>query len=163
MGRGEGVRNGVVAARSPAEWSEDLSEAESTIDYRGALATYRQEALDDLLSRWDHWAHPVHVGRGHASTSAGCGLYRTSRQYDDENGALDDAIEHRLMQGMQACVERLETQHRMAIHIEARNVRLGLQVWRSPRLPANEREAREVIDAARQRLIVLLLSDGLMD
>lgn len=137
--------------------------AESPTDYRARIMALRQELLDDLLSRWDHWLHPVTVSRGHASSSAGCGLYRTSRQYDDENGALDEQVEHQVMQGVQGCVERLETEQRVAIHIEARNVRLGVSVWRSPRLPADEREARAVISGARFRMIELLCGAGLMD
>lgn len=132
-------------------------------DTRDRLMELRQEQLDDLLSRWDHWLQPVQVSRGHSSSSAGCGLYRTSRQYDDQNGALDDQVEHQVMQGVQSCVERLDTQQRVAIHIEARNLRLGLSVWRSPRLPADQQQARAVIDAARRRMVVLLCGAGLMD
>ena len=130
---------------------------------RDRLLELRQEQLDDLLSRWDHWLQPVQVSRGHASSSAGCGLYRTSRQYDDANGALDDQVEHHVMQGVQACVEKLGIEHRVAIHVEARNLRLGLSVWRSPRLPADQQQARAVVAAARLRMITLLCSAGLMD
>jgi len=132
-------------------------------DYRTAIAQLRQETLDDLLSRWDNWLHPVQVSRGYAHSSAEGALYRTSRQYDDANGALDDAIEHQTMQGVQACVELLSLEHRVAVHIEARNLRLGLSVWRSPRLPASEAEAREVIRAARSSLLVHLVRAGLVD
>jgi hypothetical protein len=133
------------------------------VDHRAAIAALRQEALDDLLSRWDHWLHPVQVSRGYASTSAEGRLYRTSRQYDDENGALDDAVEHQVMQGVQACVEKLSLEHRIAIHVEARNVRLGVSVWRSPRLPANEAAAREVIQAARLALLSHLVRAGVVE
>ena len=132
-------------------------------DHRDALATIREEALDDLLSRWDNWLHPVQISRGYAHSSAEGALYRTSRQYDDANGALDDAIEHQVMQGVQACVEKLDTQHRVAIHIEARNLRLGLSVWRSPRLPENEAQARQVIRAARAALLSQMLRAGIID
>lgn len=134
-----------------------------TDDMAALVLELRQDLLDDLLSRWDHWLQPIHVGRGHSTSSAGCGLYRASRQYDDQNGALDEQVEHQVMQGVQACVEKLGLQHRVAIHIEARNVRLGVSVWRSPRLPADQLQARAVIDAARLRMVELLCGAGLMD
>lgn len=133
------------------------------LNHRDQLLNLRQETLDDLLSRWDHWLHPVRVGRGHNSSAAGCGLYRVSRQYDDENGALDDQIEHRVMLGVQACVERLLAREQAAIHVDARNQRLGQSEWRAPLLPATEPESRAAIAAARVRLIQLLTGAGLMD
>lgn len=137
--------------------------ATAPIDHQAAMAALRHDAMDDLLSRWDHWLHPVQVSRGFAHVSAGSQLYRTSRQYDDENGALDDAVEHQVMQGVQACIEKLSADHRVAIHMEARNLRLGLSVWRSPRLPQNEHDARQVIRAARDCLLGHLLRAGMVD
>lgn len=137
--------------------------ATAPTDTKSKILALRQDALDDLLSRWDHWLHPVKVGRGYGSTSSGGELYRASRQYDDANGVLDDEIEHRTMCGVQACVERLSAEHRIAIHTEARNVRLGVSVWRSPRLPQDPDAARAVMREARLRLIVLLVADGLVD
>ena len=139
--------------------TEDLTREEVSAQ----MLAYRQEQLSDLLSRWDHWLHDVTVGRGYDSTSASAGLYRSSTQYDDANGAWDDRIEHATMQTVQSCMERLSGEHRIAIHVEARNLRLGLSVWQSPRLPANQREARAVIDAARLAAIVLLHSAGVIE
>ena len=133
------------------------------LNHRDQLLNLRQELLDDLLSRWDHWLHPVRIGRGHNSSAAGCGHYRVSRQYDDENGALDDQIEHRVMLGVQACVERLDVRMQAAIHLDARNQHHGTDDWRTPMLPATESEARAAIAAARLHLIQLLTSAGLMD
>lgn len=127
------------------------------------VAAIRQECLDDILSRWDHWLHPIKVGYGFSASAAGCSLYRPSRQYDDANGALDDAVEHRVMQGVQACVDRLETTHRTAIYIEARNARTGSAVWRSPRMPADQILARALIAAARLRLIELLVDAAILE
>lgn len=131
--------------------------------HRERLLLLRQEVLDDLLSRWDHWLHPVRIGRGHSSTAAGCGLYRVSRQYDDENGALDDQVEHQVMLGVQTCVDRLDVRMQAAIHLDARNQHHGTTHWRAPLLPATESEARAAIAAARVRLIQLLCGAGLMD
>lgn len=127
------------------------------------ILEYRQSALDDILSRWDHWLHPIKVGRGFGRSAAGCELYRPSRQYDDANGAQDDAIEHCIMQGVQACVDLLDSMHRAAIYIEARNMRTGAARWQSPRLPQDWRDARAVTLAARVRLIELLVDAAVIE
>lgn len=132
-------------------------------DIRAGMLAYRQECLSDLLSRWDNWLHPVQVSRGHASQAAGCALYRSSRQYDDENGALDDQVEHQVMQGVQGCVEKLEPLHRYAIHDEAKRLRLGVSVWSNPRLPADPADRQKVTDAARLCMIGHLCGSGLME
>ena len=135
-----------------------------TIDQvRASLLDERHLAMDDLLSRWHHWLHPVNVSRGLSSSSAGTELYRSSRQYDDENGALDDGIEHRVMQGVQACHERLEHPHSTVITIEARNLHLGMAVYRSPRLPDDPTALAALRVESRHRMLRQLLRAGLVD
>jgi hypothetical protein len=141
-----------------------MTDAGLTIDQvRASLLAERHLAMDDLLSRWHHWLHPLTVSRGHSSSAAGAELYRASRQYDDENGALDDAIEHRVMQGVQGCHERLEHPHSTAITIEARNLHLGLAVFRSPRLPDDPAALAALRVEARRRMLLQLLRAGLVD
>ncbi len=129
---------------------------------RPILEQERDDKLDDLLSRWHHWSSGARVTRGHANRSLVAGDYITSRQYDDENGALDDAIESRIMRGVESVVERMEDPFRAAIYVEARALCLGVSVFRSPRLPEDPREARKVIDVARGMLVNQLTRAGLM-
>ncbi len=137
----------------------DMTRAEVS----AAMDAERQATLDDLLSRWHHWLHPIGSSRGFGSRAAGTALYRSSRQRDDENGALDAEIEHRIMCGVAVCHEKLVDPYRSAISIEARNLHLGYAVYQSPRLPIDP-EAREVIRKEARRLMIRgLRGAGLME
>lgn len=134
-----------------------------TLSVRAALDAERAACMDDLLSRWHHWLHPISVSRGHSSQSPGSELYRASRQYDDENGALDDAIEHRVMQGVQACFDRLVQPYSAAIIMHARNLHLGLAVYHSPRFSTDPAERAAVLGEAKRLMQALLVGAGLID
>lgn len=120
--------------------------------------------LDDLLARWAWWLRPVHVGHGHERKSAVCGDYRSSRQYDDANGALDEQAEHTAMKAVNEQVDRLPDEPRplrTAIYADGRRLVVGVDVYRSPRLPQGEAR-RVVIAAARCLLVERLTRAGLM-
>ena len=118
--------------------------------------------LDDLLGRWHRWCQQATVGRGHASRSLVVGEYRTSRQYDDANGALDDDLERSTMKAVNFNVGEMRDPWRSAIHAQARAIHCGVLVWSSPRLP-QDREARElVVQEARAMLIGRLTAAGVM-
>ena len=125
--------------------------------------TLRHEAMDDLLSRWHHWLAPISTGRGHGSRAPGCGGYVSSRQYDDENGALDAALEHRTMRSVQECYEQLQHPHSTYILTEARNLHTGNSVWRHPRLPQDPGELAEIRVEARRQMLGQMLRRGLVD
>lgn len=99
--------------------------------------------LDDLLARWAWWLRPIRTGAGLPGSAAGCGGYRSSRQYDDANGALDDAVEHSLMKAVDAQIAMIPDPYRTGLHAEARRLVVGADVFRSARLP--EGEARRVL------------------
>lgn len=118
--------------------------------------------LDDILARWAWWLRPVHVGAGYRHQSAGCGQYRTSRQYDDANGALDEATEHAQMKAVDEQIGRIAQPHNTALHAEARRLVVGVDVFRSPRLPADLGGRRTLILQARGMLMVRLTSAGIV-
>jgi hypothetical protein len=120
------------------------------------------EILDDLLSRWDDWAQGERTAVGYYSSSPTFKQYRASRQYDWESGVMDDDHEAARMEAVNACVERIPQPYKTALHFNARNLRTGAAVWRSPRLPENDIERAHIVAEARDMLMLALISDGVM-
>lgn len=118
--------------------------------------------LDDILSRWHHWASSSRIGRGYASRALVCGDYKTSRQYDDQNGALDSDIENQAMKAVDFQVSEMAEPYRTAIHCHARNLNLGVSIWSSPRLPQDPHARATVLQAARHILARRLTAAGVM-
>lgn len=125
--------------------------------WKGMLDQMRQDALEDLLSRWHQWQHADRVASGHNSSGTGFQDYRTSRQYDDENGALDAAIENSIMATVQACVDALAPELRPACYMMARNAAVGAAVFRSRPI------SQGVQDKAREQLLARLLAAGVIE
>jgi len=117
-------------------------------------------ALDDLLSRWHHWSASRPISRGYAPKSLVCGDYKTSRQYDDENGALDSDLESATMRVVEFQVSELADPYRSCIHALARSLCCGYAVWSSPRVPAEQRH--EVEAKARVLIVARLIGAGVM-
>jgi len=126
------------------------------------LLAERNAALDDLLSRWHHWQLGARVGRGHSDRSLVTGDYRTSRQYDDQNGALYDDEEVQTMRAVQACVDNLIDPYRTVVYVLARALYLGTSAFVSPRLPADRAMRAELEAEARRRLIARLVDAGVI-
>ena len=121
-----------------------------------------QASLDDLLIRWHVWASSAKLVRGWAPKALVCGEYRVSRQYDDWNGALDEALENAQMRAVDFQVSEMAEPYRSAVHQMARALHVGVAVFISPRLPA-DREARVIIvDAAREMIAKRLQAAGLI-
>lgn len=120
------------------------------------------QILDDLLCRWCNWSRPVSVGRGWQHTSVGLGQYRTSRQYDDTNGALDADIEHVRLKAVDHQIQEMADPWRTAIHAEGRRLVVGVDVFSSPRLPVDPDSRRQVIAHARSLLVGRLQRAGVM-
>jgi hypothetical protein len=109
--------------------------------------------LDDLLSRWHFWAAGERHAKGFPHTAAGCRLYRCSRQYDDETGALDASVEDVLMAAIDAILERSSDPARTALYLAGRNACTGESCWASPRLPSDATECAAVVAEARAYLL----------
>lgn len=118
--------------------------------------------LDELLSSWHEWQmrfKPVRTWKGSALV---CGNYRSGRWNDDDNGELDAELERLTVEAVDFAVSKLEPLASAAIHQEARNLAAGLQVFVSPRLPADRDERRRVINRARLQVAKLLMRAGVM-
>lgn len=118
--------------------------------------------LDDLLCRWHHWQQEARVGRGFNHTALVAGDYRPSRQYDDENGALDAALEERQMCAIDFAVSQMVNPHQAAIYCLARALVVGCMVFTSPRLPVDRQEREVIVRDARAMLTNRLLSAGVL-
>lgn len=129
------------------------------------LEQQRQDALDDLLSRWHHWQteQSKSTARGHAARSLVVGDYLISRQYDNDNGALYDDEENAAMRAVQANVDNMTEPYRSAAYVMARSQCLGTSAITSPRLPMFPAERDRVLTHARQWLILRLVSGGLIE
>jgi len=117
--------------------------------------------LDDILIRWHQW-EPGRVGRGFNDRALVCGEFRVSRQYDDMNGALDLEIEDAIMAQVDFEIEELMHPWRTAIHVLARALTVGCEVFTSPRLPADREEREAIVQQARVQLTQRLLAAGVM-
>ena len=121
-----------------------------------------EASLDGLLIIWHEWASTERVGQGYPSEAPGCKLYRVSRQYDYDNGAADSDADATLGAAIDAIVQQMQDPHRTAITFNARNLKTGLTVWRSPRLPLCPVERSIVIMEARNQITRKLQSVGLL-
>lgn len=119
--------------------------------------------LDEILKDWHRWMRSQSVGLGYAPKAAGFGMYRASRQYDTENGALDDDADASLSEAVDAQVSAMPDPHRSAIHMCARNLYTDRNVWVSARVIASGRDPAQVQQEARQMLWARLISAGLVE
>jgi hypothetical protein len=128
------------------------------------LAAIRQaeqdSALDDVLSRWHHWRAVGGIVKGYADHSLVCGDYRSSRQYDDVNGALDDELESARMEQVDFEVSELLDPWRSAIHSLARSLCTGAAVFHSPRIAPADRA--RVTAEGRVKIQIRLISAGVL-
>lgn len=118
--------------------------------------------LNDLLARWHSWCVSKPPSAGYPPEAASCRLYRASRQYDSDNGALDTDAEAETLAIVDFCVEQIEQPHRTAIAFNARNLATGLAVWHSPRLPDSDIERAALVVEARAMLRIELRRSGVI-
>jgi hypothetical protein len=74
--------------------------------------------------------------------------YRTSRQYDDANGAAETDARGQLAKAVGQVVSSIHEPYRTALHVVARNHATGIQVWASPRLPEDGSALADVVSEA---------------
>ena len=118
------------------------------------------ELLNDLLRRWHIRAVSTPPQTGYYTSNPACKLFKTSRQYDDANGALDSDQDGQVLEAVGHAIDRLEQPWRTAVEFNARNLATGFAVWRSPRLPTDDIERAQLVVDARCKLMVILRSDG---
>ena len=119
------------------------------------------DRLDDLLSRWHHWA------KGYIPVPT-CGadpMFRnakSSKSWDSTAEVVEDELTNSQMKSVDFHVGEMKDPHRSAIYIYARNCYTGRNVWLSPRLPADPMERARILGEAKVILVGKLLSAGVM-
>lgn len=117
--------------------------------------------LEDLLSRWHHWA------KGYRPIPS-CGadpMFRNAKSakgYDTTAEVIEDEITNAQMKAIDFQVGEMAEPHRSAIYIHARNCYTGHNVWLSPRLPKDPMERAKILGDAKSVIIGKLLSAGVM-
>lgn len=94
----------------------------------------------ELLCLWwkaeSQW-NPV---EGYPAECPSCRDYRTSRQYDGDNGASDTDATGRIIRHIAGVVQSIDEPHRSALYYVARNRAINVGAWVSVRLPEDESE-----------------------
>ena len=98
--------------------------------------------LDLILREWHVWQRGYRPVRGYHDRAQGCEDHRTSRQYDDVTGALDDDLHERTMRSVDHEIAELPPMPRMCIAEIAMTLARGHSLQRNPRLPTGP-ERRE--------------------
>ena len=125
------------------------------------LDDLQQEHVTYLLALWHRWSRASErTASGYARVSAGFSSYRTSRQHDDLNGALDDEADMSLARAVDGEVSSIPDPWRTALHIEARNVDAPARVWATARVDMDQ--LRQVTAEARGRLWEAMERAGLV-
>jgi hypothetical protein len=122
---------------------------------------HQNGALDELLAHWHRWQNATATG-GPRLHSAVVGNYRTSRQYDDMNGALESALDNVQMRAVDFAVGQMTDPHRTAIYCLARALARGLRTFTSPRLPSAPAAREVIVVEARGMLTRRLQSAGVL-
>jgi hypothetical protein len=120
-----------------------------------------EASLDHFLMLMHRYGSADQVGRGYPSRAAGTEQYRPSRQYDNENGAMDGDVDHTIAASVCRIVDAMTDPHRTSLRIEARNLVTGVKAWSSARLPLCPVERSIVRTEARNRLWRALIAAGI--
>lgn len=123
-----------------------------------------EKIIDSLLVDWHKWCSMDTGARElwYQSQAAGLKMWRASRQYDDQNGALDADAHQALMQAVDGVIEHLPGPEYTMVHVHAKNLAIGVTVWRSPRLPQNKDELNRLLVSTRINLYKKLSENGVI-
>lgn len=92
----------------------------------------------ELLVLWHNYESGWSPVEGYPTECPSTRGYRTSRQYDDNNGAFETDARGKLAAHIGHVIRSIDDPWRTALCILARNRATGAQVWTSPRLPADK-------------------------
>lgn len=120
--------------------------------------------IDDLLARWHRHSEGYRLAKGFSSSDSTCREARSNwSPYDRDNGVPEAELERSTVESVGRAIYRIPDAPRPwrhMIHIEARNLAVGVAVYSSPRLPQN-RDEREVLRIeARNKLAKELMEEG---
>lgn len=112
-----------------------------------AFLSQRYGELIGLLVLW-HRLDSLGDAAGFPSESPSCAGYKTSRQYDSDNGAFESEGRVSDAREVGRLVMLMDDPYRTSLCLLARNRATRVTVWRSPRLPADQDECREIVAEA---------------
>jgi hypothetical protein len=138
----------------------------TTTDLEAPSEAEINERLNDLLRRWHAHCLGYSPGKGYPSGDAVCRQAKSSSVWDGWNGAQDQAVEKKIMEGFDGVMWNIPNTDKQpyltALQFQARNLYTGKQVWTSPRLPADQMERGVLLMEARNLLLRALTRAGLM-
>lgn len=105
------------------------------------------DLIDALVFWWRYESGWLPV-EGYPSECPSTAGYRTSRQHDTDNGAFETDQRGQFAKRIAEAVNRVPQPERMALYFVARNRACGVQVWKSPRLPADDVDRAKVVAEA---------------
>lgn len=105
------------------------------------------DLIDALVFWWRYESAWLPV-EGYPSECPSTAGYRTSKQHDTDNGAFETDRRGVWAKSIGEAVNRVKQPERTALYMMARNRATGVQVWRSPRLPADDVERAAMVAAA---------------
>lgn len=108
------------------------------------------ERFDDLISLLVLWHRLEDIGHvaGYPKECPSTVGWRASRQYDDCNGAFETSARGVVALNLGWEVDQLPEPHRTSLYILARNRASGVNVWTSPRLPADAEDRAALVSEA---------------
>ena len=99
------------------------------------------DELEQVLTEWHAWQRGYRPVRSYNDRAQGCELHRSSRQYDDVNGALDEANRESQMRAVDYEISELPNEPRWCITEMAMHLARGHCLQRNPRLPRGPERA----------------------
>ena len=108
--------------------------------------------LDDRLISWHRWAKNWTPCAGHGASAMFTDVLN-SRQFDSEWDLADASLHKAQVKAVDFHVGEMSDVYRTALQMCARNLSTGAAVWRSPRLPEDVEQCREVVTAAKVELL----------
>lgn len=134
----------------------------TTTDLQAPSEAEINEKLNDLLARWHAHCSGYSAGKGYPSGDAVCRHADTTSAWDWWNGSMDKAVDSKIMEAFDAAIWTIPQPYLTALQFQAKNLHTGKQVWRSMRLPTDERARILILVEARAMLLKVLAKGGLI-
>ncbi len=114
-----------------------------------------EQELNDHLAQWHLWSAGYRYAGGFSAICASC---PSPRSRTGEEGDVDE----RACEAIDAAIDDMHPDHRLALRVLARNLAVHAQVWTSERLPATAAERAVLTMEARNDLARRLIARGVL-
>lgn len=122
-----------------------------------------EASLDALLQLMHMADNADSFVQGYPKEAAGMKMYKTPNRYGSDGFTFDDeATALKAGETVSAIVSDMKDPHRTCLRIEARNLKTGVKVWTSARLPLCPVERSIIRQEARNQLARKLQAVGLL-